>query len=74
MVHRIQVHIQGDDPIVLEVEELPNPTDQYIMGMNPMRRDGKDVSYVLQEVNQIILPWWRINLFRFCPVKRKKTC
>jgi hypothetical protein len=67
MVYRIQVHVQGDDPVVMEVEELPKPTDQFVMGMNPQRRDGKDVSYILQEVNQVIYPWWRINFIQILP-------
>lgn len=66
-MQRIQVHISGDDPIVLEVEELPDPTDQYIIGMNPQRRDGKEVSYFLREVNQVIIPWWRINFIQILP-------
>jgi hypothetical protein len=67
MVHRIQVHIAGDDPVVIEVEDLPNPSDQFVMGMNPQRRDGKEVSYILREVNQVIFPWWRINFVQILP-------
>jgi hypothetical protein len=67
MVYRIQVHIAGDDPVVIEVEDLPNPSDQFVMGMNPQRRDGKEVSYILREVNQVIFPWWRINFVQILP-------
>lgn len=66
-MQRIQVHIANDDPIVLEVEELPKPSDQFVSGMNPQRRDGKDVSWVLHEVNQIIIPFWRINFIQILP-------
>ena len=64
---RIQVHIANDDPVVLDVEELPKPDDQFVMGMNPQRRDGKDVPYVLPEVTTIILPMWRISLIQLLP-------
>ncbi len=67
MPYRIQVHIANDDPVVLDVEELPQPGDQFIMGMNPQRRDGKDVPYLLREVNQVIFPWWRINFVQVLP-------
>jgi hypothetical protein len=67
MVYRIQVHVAGDDPVVLEVEDLPNPSDQFVMGMNPQRRDGKEVPYILREVNQVIFPWWRINFVQILP-------
>lgn len=66
-MQRIQVHISGDDPVVMEVEELPKAGDMFIMGMNPRRRDGKDVSYLLQEVNQVIFPWWRVNFVQILP-------
>ncbi len=67
MGYRIQVHIANDDPIVLDVEELPKPGDQFVMGSNPQRRDGKEVSYFLREVNQVIIPWWRINFIQILP-------
>lgn len=67
MSYRLQVHIANDDPIVLDVDELPNPNDQYILGSNPQRRDGKDVEYVLREVSQVIIPMWRISLIQILP-------
>ena len=72
MVYRIQVHIAGDDPVVLEVEELPKQSDQFVIGTNPQRRDGKDVSYIMQEVNQVIFPWWRINFIQILPSEQEE--
>jgi hypothetical protein len=67
MSYRLQVHIANDDPIVLDVDELPKPTDQFLIGLNPQRRDGKEVQYILREVNQVILPLWRINFIQILP-------
>ena len=67
MSYRIQVHVAGDDPVVLDVDEIPDPRDTCIIGTNPQRRDGKEVAYVLREVNQIILPWHRINFVQVLP-------
>jgi hypothetical protein len=67
MAYRLQVHIANDDPVVLDVDDLPQPNDQFVIGMNPQRRDGKSVDYVLREVNQIIIPWWRINYIQVLP-------
>lgn len=72
MPYRIQVHIANDDPVVIDVEELPKPTDQFVMGTNPQRRDGKDVPYILREVNQVIFPWWRINFIQILPSEREE--
>jgi len=67
MPYRIQVHLSGDDPVVIDVDNLPEPTDTFIMGMNPQRRDGKDVPYILREVNQVIFPMWRVNFIQILP-------
>jgi hypothetical protein len=63
----LQIHIANDDPIVVDVDELPKPTDQFLIGTNPQRRDGKEVQYILREVNQIILPLWRVNFIQILP-------
>jgi hypothetical protein len=67
MSYRIQIHIVNDDPIILDVDDLPQPADQFVMGMNPQRRDGKSVDYILREVNQVIIPWTRINYIQVLP-------
>jgi hypothetical protein len=72
MAYRIQVHIANDDPVVLEVDELPTPEAQFIIGINPMRRDGKDVPYILREVNQVIFPIWRINFIQILPSEEQE--
>jgi hypothetical protein len=67
MSYRIQVHVAGDDPVVLDVDELPKTADTCVIGTNPQRRDGKEVAYVLREVNQILIPIWRINFIQVLP-------
>lgn len=67
MAYSVLVHITNEDPIVLDIEELPDPSDQYLIGMNPRYRDGKDVSYVLPDVVTIILPWHRITFIELLP-------
>ncbi len=72
MSYRIQVHLANDDPVILDVDELPKVTDQFVMGMNPQRRDGKDVPYILREVNQVIFPWWRVNFIQILPQEQEE--
>lgn len=72
MAYRLQIHIANDDPVVLDVEELPKPTDQFLIGSNPQRRDGKDVPYILREVNQVIFPMWRINFIQILPGEQEE--
>ncbi|GAB4478167.1 MAG: hypothetical protein Kow00124_22210 [Anaerolineae bacterium] len=73
MPYRVQVHIQNDDPVVMDIENLPQPTDTFIMGTNPQRRDGKDVDYILREVNQVIYPMWRINFIQILPGEQEES-
>ena len=56
----LYVHIEGLETTLMEVDELPNVTDTLLIGRNPRRRDGKDVSFIMQEVNTLILPINRV--------------
>jgi hypothetical protein len=57
----ILLHVTGEDAVVVEVDELPGPTDTWIKGYNPRRKDGKDLHYLMPEVTQVLYPTWRIN-------------
>jgi hypothetical protein len=66
-MHSILVHPSNEEPFLAEVEELPTATDQVIFCMNPRRRDGRELHYVLPEVRTIIMPWHRINFVEILP-------
>lgn len=70
MPFTIIVHIQSDDPVVGEVDELPNPTDTIINVKNPRRRDGKDIHYLQSDVLQVI---WPLNQISFIEVLPSET-
>lgn len=57
----IIVHMQNEDPIVGEVDELPKPTDYLITIKNPRKKDGKDLPYLEPNINVIIIPVFRVN-------------
>ncbi|MBN1955505.1 MAG: hypothetical protein JW900_10715 [Anaerolineae bacterium] len=63
----ILIHVMGEDPILAEVEDLPDPKDQFLVCENPRRRDGRDVEYVLPEVRTLILPWHRVHCLEVLP-------
>ncbi|MDJ0757216.1 MAG: hypothetical protein QNJ45_27030 [Ardenticatenaceae bacterium] len=63
----IIVHINSEDPVMGEVDELPGTQDQLIMLQNPRRRDGKDVHYIDEDVNVIIIPFHRVNFIQILP-------
>ncbi|MCB8982831.1 MAG: hypothetical protein H6659_03315 [Ardenticatenaceae bacterium] len=61
------VHIANEDPIVCEVESLPDAKDSNIQIHNPRRRDGMDVHYLDEDVTSVIFPMHRINFIQILP-------
>jgi hypothetical protein len=55
------IHLHNEDPIIAEVEQLPDPTHQSLTIMNPRRRDGRPVHYVTEGARAFIFPWTRIT-------------
>jgi hypothetical protein len=67
MTVSIILHIANEDPILCDIDELPQPTDQVLIVNNPRRRDGKDIHYLEDEVTTMIVPWHRINFVEIIP-------
>lgn len=61
------VHIANEEPIVCEVEELPDSKDQIMLLSNPRMRDGKELHFLAEDVSRIIVPWHRINYVQVLP-------
>jgi len=51
------VHISNQEPIVCDIDELPNPQDTILSMNNPRKRDGRDLEFLDSEVTTIIFPW-----------------
>jgi hypothetical protein len=67
MATTVIVHVMGEDPVMAEVEELPNPADQSVKLLNPRRRDNKPLRYLERETISMILPLHRINYIEVTP-------
>lgn len=61
------IHVSDEDPVVGEVEALPNPQDQMIAVMNPRRLDGKDLHYIAHGVVTVIWAIHRLNFIEVMP-------
>lgn len=72
MTYTLLIHLENADPIVAEVEDLPNPQDQVIAINNPRQRDGKDIHYVMPEVQTLIFPWNRITFIEVMPTEEEE--
>lgn len=63
----IVIHISNEEPVLGEVEELPNPTDQIIRVNNPRRLDGKYLNFIQDRVTTVIWPISKINFIEILP-------
>lgn len=63
----VLIHMLNEDPIVAEIDRVPDPSDQFLVCENPRRRDGKDITYLLPEVKSLLVPWSRIHCVEVLP-------
>jgi hypothetical protein len=61
------IHIQNEDPVLGEVDELPNPGDTLLVVKNPRRKDGKDLFYLDANVTTVLWPVSKINYIEVMP-------
>jgi hypothetical protein len=67
MAISIIVHISDEDPVLGEVEELPDVTHFLVRISNPRRIDGKELHYINPGVSEIIWPMHRISFIELMP-------
>jgi len=61
------VHILNEEAMVGELDDLPASEAQSILLRNPSRKDGKDIHFLDEGVNAIIIPLHRINFLQVLP-------
>jgi len=61
------LHVANSEPIKVDVEEMPKPSDNAILGKNPRERSDKELTILDEGVNMIMVPWWRINYVQILP-------
>jgi len=64
---KVILHIQNEDPVLGEIDSLPQPVDTSIVIHNPTRKDGKDLHYIDASVTAVIWPIARINFIEILP-------
>lgn len=63
----ILLHIQNEEPVMGEVDDIPGEQDNLIVIKNPRRRDGKDIAALDPNVTTILYPVHRINFIEVLP-------
>lgn len=69
----VLVHMANEDPIVAEMDYMPEKTDQSVIINNPRRRDGKDLHYVMPEVQTLIIPLHRVSFIEIFPSEEEQV-
>lgn len=72
MPYMLQLHVAGEEPVIVDVDELPEPGSQFIIGANPRRRGDKPVEYIHEDVTRVIYPMWRINFVQILPTAEEE--
>ena len=72
MPHTVLIHILNEEPVVGEIERLPEPTDQVLIVSNLRLRDDRDVSYLLPETNTVVYPWTHIHCVEILPSEEEE--
>jgi hypothetical protein len=67
MAITVIVHVLNADPILAEIEELPDPSSSFITCVNPRARDGKTVSYIDAQATRVMFPWHRLSFIETLP-------
>lgn len=61
MALKVVVHIHNEDPFVAEIDEMPDPRDNFVLLRSPRKRDGKELTFVTDGAMAFIYPWTRIS-------------
>jgi len=57
---RVVIHVHNEDPFLAEIDDVPDPKDNFLLVRNPRKRDGKALTFVTNGATSFIYPWARI--------------
>lgn len=61
MAQTVIVHLMNEDPVLAEVERMPEPADTNIVVLFPRRVDGKPVHYISDGSTMVMFPMHRVS-------------
>lgn len=73
MAKTIILHIAGEDPVLADIDQEPQPTDAFIKVTNMRKRDGKEVPYLAAGVQAVIFPWHRVTFIEIMPSEEERS-
>ncbi len=73
MARTVIIHLLNEDPIVADMEMLPNENSAFVSFTNPRKRDDKSVGWVTPGARSFIFPWARINFIEVMTSKEEES-
>ena len=67
MASTVVVHIRNAEPMIAEIDEMPETTDTLIKLSNPRQKDGKDLIFLEHNVVVVYWPWAEISFLEILP-------
>ena len=67
MSSSVIVHIRNTEPMLAEIDEMPQLTDVLIKLNNPRQKDGKDLIFLERNVVSVYWPWTEISFLEILP-------
>jgi len=67
MSSSVIVHIRNAEPMLAEIDEMPQLTDVLIKLSNPRQKDGKDLIFLERNVVSVYWPWAEISFLEILP-------
>jgi hypothetical protein len=67
MLQPVMLRLVNEQLILGEIEQLPNPADQFMIIRNPRQRDGMKLAYLQDDVTTILIPWHQITFVQLLP-------
>jgi len=67
MSSTVIVHIRNTEPMLAEIDEMPQLTDVLIKLNNPRQKDGKDLMFLERNVVTVYWPWAEISFLEILP-------
>ena len=67
MAIEVILHIHNQDPIVGEIDEMPQPADQIIKVSNLRFRDGRELHFLDHGVTTVLWPVSQLTFIEILP-------
>ncbi len=66
-MYTLLLHVANSDPIKVDVDDMPSPSDVVIVCKNPRDRADKELNIFDEGVTTVIYPVHRINFIQVLP-------